>query len=356
MKINYKIVMSIVASMASAWASNGQEEDEQEKNRRIIQMLPTQSDLNALSTLPSQNGSVIPVLRAGQDDLVIHRMAYEEVLQRWQASYEEFERQLIEEMVAVAAEVAPKHLEKFNDKMETPNPYIMRNLRLFINEPVDAFMEKVIFVPRSNGKGEVGFEGMSMSRFFNQIGMLTGKESAFELSAYFDRVGFGFKDAFIEGADSSRSKNLASSFYALAAAQSTKISQEYQAPYYALYGAERYYWAAALSSVGTSQDFYLTRAENMRKTALRLMGNIFVGEDPALVKVAQDLEKKIVWATTYLETRKAKKALESLYDMNKAISHVGRALKASGDAISLRSSCGEVPSLCTSPRVHPTQH
>lgn len=356
MKNSYKIMLGIVASMTSVMASDGQEEDTQERDRKIIRMLPTQPDLNALSTLPSQKGAPTPVLRAGQDGLVPPRMTYEEVLERWQASYEEFERQLIEEMVEVAAEVAPKHLEKFNDKMETPNPHIVRNLRMFINEPVDAFMEKMIFVPRSNGKGEVGFEGMSMTRFFNQIGMLTGKESAFELSAYFDRVGFGFKDSLIEGSDSSKAKNLASSFYALAAAQSTKIAQDYQAPYYALYGAERYYWAAALSSVSTSQDFYLKRAENMRKTALHLMGNIFVGEDPALMKVAQDLEKKIVWATTYLEARKAKKTLESLYDMNKAISHVGRVFKASGEKISLRSSCGEVPSLCTSPRVHPTQH
>lgn len=356
MKNNFKIVVSIVASMASTWASDAQEDEAQNKGRKIIQMLPTQLDLNALSTVPSQKGAPTPLLRAGQDALALPPITYEEVFHRWQESYEKFERQLIGEMVEVAAEVAPKHLEKFNDKMETPNPHIMRNLGVFINEPVVSFMEKTIFVPRSNGKGEVGFEGVSMTRFFNQIGMLTGKESAFELSAYFDRVGFGFKDAMIEGSDSTQAKNLASSFYALAAAQSTKIFQTYQAPYYAIYGAERYYWAAALSSVSSSQDFYLTRAEHLRRSALSLMGNIFVGEDLALVKVAQDLEKKLAWARAYLEVRKAKKTLESLYDMNKAISHVGRALKASSDAVSLPSSCGEVPSLCPSPRVHPARH
>jgi hypothetical protein len=244
------------------------------------------------------------------------------LLQMREAHQKAFEKQLIAEMVARAPQVAPKKVEKFTRDMEEMSD----SARALLPDYLAQIIDQRIYLLRSNNSGSLVYKSVSGARFLNDIWVLKGDESPFELSIYFGRVGFAIKDALMKNEGIKHMHALSALCFMMSAKNAQKylddmdemsaLSDGY------LSAAQSYYWAGCLAGNPQTQDMLMSKAHVLWEKGASYIGSAPRETQLELAKTSESLSQKIASGQSYLRTKSIHPNIPSLYEWNAALSKI----------------------------------
>lgn len=271
--------------------------------------------------------TTLPILKSGRD-LTVNA---EETLRKrqkeaFQKAYEEFERNLISEAVTEVPKRHQSHIDKFNAKMEI----LPEGVEEFLPESLRPYLNRKIFILKSDGKGGVYRIMLSMVRLLNEYIGLKLNDSLVDYSHKMGRLGFKLKDSVILGLTEEEMRDLAGHAFQIAAQKGEEFVEilDY-IPAIAdssVSSAQSFYWAASLVKDIKKSQQLLEKAKKLQTRSTRHIRSAPFQDRENLLRANTDLKKKIINAQSYFTAKEKTPFLPSLYSWNKMMSEIQNAL------------------------------